>query len=220
MWWALQFGIARWLAGRRPPADEIEFKRVCCIAATHSQLSSADKELEYLRGLGIMIDEPKTRADLLKQLRTEDYDVIHFACHGNFDQDQPSESVIQLPDRSQLAPADLYDADIEERMNKKRPLVFINSCHSGRAGPAITGLGGWAERFIEMGCGAFIGCGWEVADPLAAEFAIGFYKRLRHKEPLGQAVQLTREQIRKTNPKNSTWLAYFLYGNPYCHLKM
>lgn len=218
LWWALQFCLARWLAGTLPPASTNAFHRVCCVATT-SQLSSAQAELEYFQNSKLYLDQPTTKAELLELLGTQGYDVIHFACHGQFDTDQPGESVVQLPDRSLLRPRDLYDPAIEEMIGEHRPLIFLNACHSGRAGPAITGLGGWVERFIEMECGAFIGCGWEVADPLAAEFAVTFYKAFRQGKDLGQAVHLARQQIRQKHPDNSTWLAYYLYGNPRCKLK-
>jgi CHAT domain-containing protein len=183
-------------------------------------LSSADEELNYFQSLGVTLDKPSTRRQLFDLLGTQDYGVLHFACHGKFDIDQPGESVVQLPDRTLLQSDDLYNPEIEKRFRTNRPLVFLNACHSGRTGPTLTGLGGWAERFIDMGCGAFIGCGWEVADPLAAEFAIAFYEGFRDGKTLGQAVHSARKQIRrKEDPANSTWLAYYLYGNPNCRLK-
>jgi hypothetical protein len=64
-----------------------------------------------------------------------------------------------------------------------------------------------------------------VADPLAAEFAITFYQNFKDKKKsLGQAVHQARQQIKDRSikegrPKNSTWLAYYLYGNPNCTYK-
>ena len=220
LWWAVQFSLARWLAGHPPPAREIGFNKVCCVA-TSSDLSSAAEEVGFFEESGVQLDRPSTRTELLNLLRTKDYHILHFACHGKFDTVQPDRSAVQLPDGSLLQPEDLYlyEMDINEKFEKNRPLIFLNSCHSGRIGPAITHLGGWAERFIDLGCGAFIGCGWEVDDPLAAEFAIAFYEGFRGGDALGQAVHLARQQIRQKSPGNSTWLAYYLYGNPHCRLK-
>jgi hypothetical protein len=63
-----------------------------------------------------------------------------------------------------------------------------------------------------------------VADPLAADFAITFYRNFRDNESLGQSVHEARRQIKDRSlkegrPENSTWLAYYLYGNPNCHYK-
>jgi hypothetical protein len=219
LWWAIRFSLARWLAGYHPPAAAIGFERVCCVATT-SELSSADKELAYFERLGTNLDSPATREEFFNLLGERDYDVLHLACHGRFDVEEPGESVVQLPDRTLLHPSDLYHPKIERRFKAKHPLVFLNACHSGRTGPTLTGIGGWAERFIDMECGAFIGCGWEVSDPLAAEFAIAFYKSFfEAKETLGRAVHLARQKIKEVAEDNSSWLAYYLYGDPNCRSK-
>ncbi|MGH9972145.1 MAG: CHAT domain-containing protein [Pyrinomonadaceae bacterium] len=226
-WWALHFGIARWAAGAPPPANEISITRVCCVAAS-SALSNAQKELAYFESLtaqDVPVDSPKTRAELIEFLNTRNYDVIHFACHGQFNTEDPGESAIQLPDTSLLQPDDLRTGNIPQMIRNNRPLIFLNSCHSGRTGSTLVGIAGWARRLVDWGCGAFIGCGWEVADPLAAEFAITFYQNFRDKKKsLGQAVHQARRQIKEQSinegrPQNSTWLAYYLYGNPNCRHK-
>jgi hypothetical protein len=220
LWWAVEFSLARWLAGYPPPASRIGFERVCCVA-TSSQLSSAEREVAFFESNNVQLDTPQTQGELLNLLCERDYDILHFACHGRFDTREPDRSVLQLPDGSLFRPKDLLLRvnEITGRLKGNRPLVFLNACHSGRVGPSLTHLEGWAEAFIEMGCGAFIGCGWEVSDPLAAEFAIRFYEGFRGGKALGQAVHAARHRIRADHPTNSTWLAYYLYGDPNCMLK-
>lgn len=220
LWWAVEFSLARWLAGYPPPASRIGFQQVCCLA-TSSELSNAEKEIAFFGNSDVQLDTPQTRDELLDLLCQKDYDVLHFACHGRFDTREPDRSVLQLPNGSLFRPKDLLLCvnEITARLKANRPLVFLNACHSGRVGPSLTHLEGWAEALIEMGCGAFIGCGWEVADPLAAEFAIRFYEAFRGGKTLGQAVHTARDQIRAEHPTNSTWLAYYLYGDPNCILE-
>jgi len=50
-------------------------------------------------------------------------------------------------------------------------VVFINACQVGRSGMAMTGIGGWANRFVQAGAGAFIGAYWSVIDEPAFDFA-------------------------------------------------
>ncbi|MFC2037896.1 CHAT domain-containing protein, partial [Chloroflexota bacterium] len=219
-WWALKLNLGRWLAVEWLPASELKLDRVCCVANT-SDLHDAYREVEYFEkaneklGLGPP-QIPQTTEEVLTLLKEQDFDVVHFSCHGRFDQVRPGESVIQLPDGKLLRPNLLNDPALQKRFRQNRPLVFLNSCHSGRVGSAITGLKGWAERFIGMGCGAFIGCGWEVSDSLAAEFAVAFYEGFRGGKTLGKAVQSARTDIMEEDTANSTWLAYYLYGNPNC----
>jgi CHAT domain-containing protein len=165
------------------------------------------------------VEFPQTYRELFESLGTKDYDVIHFACHGDFDTDQPGESVIMLPDGTKLQPADFLTQPIMSRFNENQPLIFLNSCNSARTGPTLIGVAGWAEEFIKMGCGAFIGCGWEVDDMLAADFAIAFYEAFKNGQSLGKAVYQARLQIKEKDESNSTWLAYYLYGNPNCIMR-
>lgn len=220
-WLALKFVIGRWVIGLRPPANEIGMGRVCCVIAGQD-LGSTKRESDYFEGLKpeARVDRPQTREQLLEWLGTRDYDVIHFACHGRFDEHDPGGSAVLLPDGSLMRPDDLYggegEKNISNAVGRNRPLVFLNACHTGRTGSTLFGVEGWANSFIRHGCGAFIGCGWEVADPLAAEFAVNFYGEFRRGRPLGRAVYEARRRIMRGNEGNSTWLAYYLYGNPEC----
>ena len=104
-------------------------------------------------------------------------------------------------------------------LRRSKPVVFLNACHSGETGFALTRLGGWAQRFVDAGASAFIGSLWEINDELAAKFAVEFYNRLwglagHDPMPLGQAFHEARMVIKETDPANPTWLAYVLYGDP------
>lgn len=223
-WLALKFVIGRWTVGLKPPANAIGMSRVCCVAAGQD-LASTKREVCYFESLRpeVIIDLPRSKEELLDWLGTRDYDVIHFACHGQFNTGNPGESAILLPDRSLMYPDELYSGDggknISNSISRNRPLVFLNACHTGRTGTTLLGVEGWADSLIRHGCGAFIGCGWEVADPLAAEFAVSFYEEFRRSKPLGHAIHEARRRIMQGNEGNSTWLAYYLYGNPECILR-
>ena len=215
-WWGIELNLARWLSGFAPPVEHLSLSKICCVA-TEKQLAAATKEVKYLQKVGAGCDLPQTRDELISLLRTKDYDLIHFACHGRFDTNQPDESVVVLPDGLPLRPGDLVaEIEIVEKFETNRPLVFLNSCHSGRTGSTILGLEGWAKELIRMNCGAFIGCGWEVDDDLAADFAITFYKTFAKRKTLAKAVKEARETIRQNDKDNSTWAAYYLFGNPNC----
>jgi hypothetical protein len=217
LWWAVEFSIARWLSGRNPPASELALNRVCCVA--DDQLTAAAMERDYLKSLGTVCDLPQTWTDLINLLSTKDYDLIHFACHGNFAKRDPGESVALMPDGRPLIPKHFLDEGIMSKFKANHPLVFLNSCHSGRTGQTLIGIEGWAREFIDRECGAFIGCGWEVHDELAADFAVTFYEKFRGGMSLGKAVHKARRHIMNKAQQNSTWLAYYLYGNPNCILR-
>jgi CHAT domain-containing protein len=101
-----------------------------------------------------------------------------------------------------------------EGVAASRPLVFLNACHTGETGFSLTGMGGWAARFVRAGASAFIGSLWEVNDVLAAEFAIAFYDEMLAGQTLGDAFHAARLHIRDLDEANPTWLAYTLYADP------
>ncbi len=232
--WAMQFRLGRWLAGQPPPADEIRCERVLCVSTPCLEMAAEERQyFEGLRSQLRTLEMPETKERLLELLEEQTFDIIHFACHGAFSAGHPEDSVVKLPDGNHLTVGELYNGKIEAGIKEGRPLIFLNACHTGRVGTPRTDVGGWAKRFIAMGCGAFIGCGWEVADPAAARFATTFYDHLRRRDQaggpaatlpaatlpaatLGEAVHVARQAVR--DERNSTWLAYYLYGNPNCRL--
>jgi hypothetical protein len=216
-WLAVNFNLSRWITGSPFPASEIALSGICCTADTQ-RLPAAAEEVKRLQSLaaerGVVFRTPQKKRELTDLLEKEKFGILHFACHGHFDPKRPDTPIIMLPGGQLLEPDDLLKGSITKMISQSRPLVLLNVCHSGRTARTFTGIGGWAKRFIEVGCGAFIGCGWEVNDKLAKEFAARFYEEFRKGGPLGLAVQAARVEVMKANPANSTWLAYYLYGNP------
>jgi CHAT domain-containing protein len=97
-------------------------------------------------------------------------------------------------------------------MGVPRPFVFINACQVGRAGMALTGIGGWARRFLEAGASAFVGAYWSVYDEPAYKFAKELYAKLLGGTPIGEAVRESRNAIRTKG--DATWLAYTVFADP------
>ena len=95
---------------------------------------------------------------------------------------------------------------------ERKPLVFLNGCHTGRAGVTLTGLGGWAKCFLAGGAGAFIGCVWAVDGWTAQRVAEGFYRRFLDGITLGEALRQSRLQSGLSDPL-SPW-AYIAFGHP------
>ncbi|MDW8318998.1 MAG: CHAT domain-containing protein [Anaerolineae bacterium] len=210
-----QFRLSRWLASRGIP----DFVRVRAtrLVAPGSNLAYVQRERDYFAhelppGIrpGPLL---QTKGEVLDALQSAAAQLFHFACHGDFVYDNPDESALVLRDRETLTPSEVI-GPVRAGVARSRPLVFLNACHSGQLGFALTGLGGWAERFVHAGASAFVGTLWEVNDALAAEFAVEFYRRLWQGEPLGHAFYAARLHIRRLDEANPTWLAYTLYADP------
>ncbi len=218
------FRLARWLAGPGVP-DLVVLKQGVWVAPPGSA-PEAEAENRYFQELHrrqwqVSLFGPLTRvADLQARLQARNAQLFHFACHGNFDAQNPDNSLIKL-EGGYFSPGQL-DARTRAGLTAARPLVFLNACHSGQLGFALTGLGGWATALLGAGASVFIGSLWEINGKLAARFAQEFYDRLwgvnafeGRPQPLGQAFYEARMAIKQADEANPTWLAYVLYGDPY-----
>lgn len=216
-----RFQVARWLTddrARRVPR-QVTLRAICPVIPP-SNLPAAQQERAYITALpqhwtplALYPTLPRTADEVLAAMASGQVNLFHIATHGNFSPDDPNKATLQLG-RDQLTPADLTSNPVLRGLDAARPLVFLNACHSGRQGLALSGLGGWVDQLLREGCSGFIGTNWEVHDDLAAAFAIKFYDTLSQGKTFGEACQQARRHIRELNPGNSTWLAYVLYAHP------
>jgi hypothetical protein len=192
-------------------------------------LPSAGREIELIKkGLeerweGSIIIDVLTRENaegrrLNEVLRSGTYNVIHYAGHAAFDEDEPDLSALLLHKR------EVFYAQKVRRLLEGRPLVFLNACETGRTANEKSAqeidrylqrpAAGLASSFIYGGARGCIGALWPVYDRPAAEFAIYFYNRVLEGYMIGEAMRLARLQIKETYPNQITWASFVLYGDP------
>jgi CHAT domain-containing protein len=151
-------------------------------------------------------------------LRAGTYDVIHYAGHAAFDEEEPDLSGLLLHGE------EVFFAQKIRRLLEGRPLVFLNACQSGRTaneerpqeveGYLQKPAEGLASSFIYGGALGCIGALWPIYDRPAAEFAIAFYNRVLEGYMIGEAMRLARVRIKEAYPAQITWAAFVLYGDP------
>ncbi len=215
------FQLSRWLAGRGPL--EALVIQSAQLVAPDLDLDFVKEEQHYFDSLtrhGVHVDPPiVVHRDFIKLAGRGGVQLIHLATHGNFNSEDVNSSPIRLQDKD-LIPRDLSRLTARGFV-KDRPLVFFNTCHSGRLGFDLTKPGGWAQRMVdEFGVAAFIGSHWAISDQLAAIFSHTFYEALRAQATLGEAFHTARITIRDKQPANPTWLAYTLYGDPNSRIEL
>ena len=215
------FHLSRWLAGRGAP--DTAAVRNLVLVLPPSNLQAAQEEANFFAGLhrqcwDLRVDDPLTTLSAVEdRFRSGSVHLIHFACHGNFESSDADESKLRLAD-GYLRPSQII-GDKQAGLRRARPIVFLNACHSGRVGFAMTKLGGWAQRFLDSGASAFVGSLWEISDELAALFARTFYQQLLGCDgspalPFAEAFHGARMAVKKADPANPTWLAFVLYADP------
>lgn len=187
-----------------------------------SELTAAREEIESLeKVVGRLLPEQSrilkdpSFGELIESLQDWPPDLFHFAGHNDARLDALDSAGWVLKDR-RLHPTDLTAATLRA-VASKSPFVFLNSCRAGLQGRALTGTGGWADRWMRIGkAGALLCPQWAVADIAAFRFSKRFYRRLVQ-EPwvcLGKAIRETRQKLLKDDPENPTPLAYAYFGHP------
>lgn len=207
--------VSRWLAG----PGQVDRLRIdtARLVAPDTDLTQVKREVDFFGSLPerhIAIGETLRQLAQVRQIGKEGVELLHFSTHGRLNAKSIDSSSIVLENNTELRPDDLVGEAVFG-LRKRRPLVFMNTCHGARMGFSLAGLGGWAGQMINQAkAGVFIGALWEVNDALAADFALRFYSELQDGQTLGAAFHTARQEIREKAPANSTWLAYTLYGDP------
>jgi len=199
------------------PGAEIEGQHLSDLLSDHSSI-----RIETVKG------HEATKERLMTEFSSGSYDVVHYAGHAYFDRESPSNSGVVCAGEQVLSGRDLLG------INNLPLLMFFNACEAARVrkrGPeryeviknietaevsrANTGL---AEAFLRGGVANYIGTFWPVNDNGAKQFAKVFYQFLLDGQPIGDAVQAGRNEL-KTNG-NQDWANYILFGDPWFRLRI
>jgi hypothetical protein len=213
------FSVTRWLYGVGAPT-EITLEDMAVVVPGDSGLDQAPAEKSYVLSLANgkrkVREVPASYLELTEAMEKGTYDAWHFTGHARADAGSDADqSAIELASRETLKPGDV--AGRVANVLLPRPFVFLNACQSAQAGLSLTGIGGWAQRFLHPGpsnqtASAFVGSYWSVYDETALGFAKALYDGLLAGTPIGEAARAARLAIRKE--KDPTWLAYTVYGDP------
>jgi len=198
------FAVARWLPGR-DFHFQLPVERIALMTPGGGEQAQAERA--SLESLCDVRSVAATEEALRRELARGIAGAWHVAGHAELTADREHVE-IPLEDGGFFTPAALSNVDGDG----PPALAFLNNCHSGRAEPALSGIGGWAEAFLTAGCGAFIGSLWAIDGGRAACFAEAFYRAFLGGAPIARAVHRARRAIR--SEADPTWLAYQLFAHP------
>ncbi len=221
-----QMGLMRWFFNVpfRPTTLKIRKGRAHYVIPRYLnqtiRLPEAEQEETFLKkrfGAAATAAEPDRVRALISS--PGNFDLLHFACHGEADGKNIANARLMLQDRQEqgtIVPTYFSATTAEQYGNiagtGTAPMVVINACQIGRAGYALTNIGGFAHAFIQAGAGVFVGTLWSVGDSPARTFTETLYAALLDGETLGDATIRARAAARKAG--DATWLAYVVYGHP------
>ncbi|HEX7186538.1 MAG TPA: SIR2 family protein [Thermoanaerobaculia bacterium] len=166
---------------------------------------------------------------VVTELRSQDYDVVHFAGHAWFD---AQESFFTLHGDVMLRAS-----EFQSFLSQRPPaILFLNSHFTSfippgvsseetkRSGPTLSESGratasgrmAFTEVATTTGVGAFIGCFGHPSDAVAEEIGIQFHRALLKGYPVASALYKARltasKGTLKRSNENLTWLFYVASG--------
>jgi hypothetical protein len=214
------FEVSRWLTGTGCPKEKISFNNAALVVPGDSSLPYANDEKEDLTSLltkvgGTVTDVSATFLELVNNMKKGTFSLWHFTGHGGvMEGGNPDKTYMILEEKQRFAPENI---NLVKTMGKSNPFVFFNACQIGQAAMGLTGIGGWAQKFLGIGASGFIGAYWSIYDKAAYQFAIKFYDGMLIGKTVAQAAQEARRSIKDGG--DPTWLAYTVYAYPSARLE-
>jgi CHAT domain-containing protein/tetratricopeptide (TPR) repeat protein len=152
---------------------------------------------------------------VLKRLPLEDYQIVHFACHGLLDEKVPFRSALVLSkDERKEEDGFLHVREIYNlRMNAD--LVVLSACQTGKGSlERGEGLLGLPRIFFYAGSKAVVSALWPIGDRSTAGFMDTFYGFLSGSYSKTAALRLAKlRMIRSEFSHPFYWAAFVLNGD-------
>jgi CHAT domain-containing protein/tetratricopeptide (TPR) repeat protein len=134
------------------------------------------------------------------------FDILHFACHGNFRPENPLFSSLQLAD-GWVTVRDICS------QNLKAEIVTLSACETGLnkifAGDEILGL---ARGFLSAGASSLVLSLWTVNDEATTFLMKNFYTELKIGKTAAQALQIVQRSFIERGLHPYFWSPFALIG--------
>ena len=215
-----KFALTRWIPSIEM-RSRLGLNRMALVVPRDAGLPNVKAERDYLLNLNSRARGVERitagYSEVREAMARGEYDAWHFSGHGGFHAKDVDHTLIVLENEEPLRVEDLNG--ITENVGITHPLVFLNACQVGRADLGLTGLGGWAQRFLKVGASAFIGAYWLIQDKPAYLFTTYFYDNLLKQQlSIGEATRQARLSIKALGTPD--WLAYTVYANPLAKVEL
>ena len=151
--------------------------------------------------------KPELDATMSKVLNNLNYDILHFSCHGSFNNKDPFSSGIELRDGN-LTARQIFDLKL------KCELVTLSACETGisenKPGDELIGL---TRAFIYAGAPSLVVSLWNVSAFTTKELMEDFYINLKNGNQKVIALQKAQVKIMERYKLQFFWAPFILIGN-------
>ncbi len=156
-----------------------------------------ERALEPLRRRGaLQLDrlEHATFDGLMEKLQADEWHVLHFIGHGEYDTLAGEGKLLLENQTGQCAPVGAGRLARLLRKHDTLRLVVLNACEGGRASRQDA-FAGVAQALVQKAIPAVVAMQFPVTDAAAIEFSGAFYKALADGRPVDQAVSDARSRV-------------------------
>ena len=154
-----RYAFSRWLVGKHE-RHKTQIKSIKVIIPNDTNLAAAIRERdwikEFVKDKSIKISFDSSYDQVINTLEKEkEIDILHFSTHGQNNTESPLLSTIELEGNVQLRPEEIVGKAMT--FGQSHPIVILNACQTGNQGFSLTGIQGWATKFLDAGASVFIG---------------------------------------------------------------
>ncbi len=182
----------------------------------HEEGSKIEKAIGQIGYVETRRLEHATRRDLRCCLRVQDFQIVHFMGHGEFDETAGEGSLI-LEDANGFTDAVSGEALAILVNGSVRPLlVVLNACESGKSTDQMEAdaFAGVAASLVREGVPMVLAMRQSVDDGAAVEFAEEFYRALAAGDAVEAALVEARVAVHTLAPHSPEWATPILFSRP------
>jgi CHAT domain-containing protein/Tfp pilus assembly protein PilF len=184
-----------------------------------SSLPQSDREIKYISSFFSKNDRTiclhrEASKEMIRNISLEDYQIIHFACHGFIDEKIPYRSALVLSWNEHSREDGFLQVREIANLRLAAELVVLSACETGRGrienGEGILGI---TRSFFYSGARSVVSALWKIGDKATAMFMRRFYYYLSLENDKAQAVRLAKLALLRSKYSHPFyWAPFVLHG--------
>jgi CHAT domain-containing protein/tetratricopeptide (TPR) repeat protein len=162
----------------------------------------------------ILLDS-QAREGSVKDRPLEQYQIIHFACHGFLDEKTPMRSALVLTLDDNIEEDGFLQAREISNLSLNAELVVLSACQTGKGRlENAEGVLGLPRAFFYAGARSTISSLWKISDKSTSEIMPSFYRYLAAGQNKARALRLAKlEMLKSPHSHPFYWAAFVLNGD-------
>jgi CHAT domain-containing protein len=151
--------------------------------------------------------------EILKNMSKKEYQVVHFACHGIIDDENPIRSALLLSRKTEIEDGYLQVREIYD-LSIRTNLVVLSACRSASGlVENFEGVMGLPRVFFYSGAQSVLSTLWRIEDKPTSLFMSEFFKILSLGVSKARALRIAKKKMLLTKYKNPYyWAGFILSG--------